>query len=105
MSETNRLAFVLAFATISIVFVALWQKSREPRLMRLFVFALLMLMTISYLMELAQAELWWGEGPAAGYWQRYRGALVVHGIFTAEFLFALWLAWRERLPNRHPGKP
>jgi hypothetical protein len=105
MHEGYRLAFVLAAAAISIVFVALWQNGREPRLMRAFVFALVMFMSISYLMELAQAELWWGEAPALGYWQRYRGAVVVHAIFTVEFLIALWLAWRERVPNAHPGKP
>lgn len=105
MAENYRLAFVLAVAAISIAFVTLWQNSREPRLMRLFVFALVMFMTISYMMELAQAELWWGDVPAGGYWQRFRGAIVVHAIFTAEFLIALWLAWRQRLPNLYPGKP
>jgi hypothetical protein len=106
MPANARLAFVLAMAAVSILLVAHWQGAREPRLTRLYVFALVMLMTIGYMMGLADAEIWWGDGPAGGYWHRFRGEIVVHAIFTAQFLICLSLAWRERNPPiSERGKP
>ncbi len=98
-----RVAFVLAVAAISILFVSVWQSGKRPRLADLFLFAVSGLMVIGYMTGLARTEIWWSDaeaalaagGRAAYLWQAFRSEIVVHAIFTALFAISLWAAWRE----------
>lgn len=99
-----RLAFVVALAAVSVLFVCVWQHRKSPRLMDLFLFAICVLMTIGYMTGLAMAELWQSSlqaetdsgGRVAWLWQNYRSEIVVHTIFTTLTLISVWAALRAR---------
>jgi hypothetical protein len=112
MPENYRQLFVLGAAAASILFVHTWQHRRSPRLMDLFLFTVCFLMGIGYLMGLGWADIWWGNleaetaagGRAAYLWQKLRGEIIVHSIFTTLFAISLWAAVRERRRST-PAKP
>jgi Na+/H+ antiporter NhaA len=102
------LAFVIGVGVLSVSFVAIWQQRRQPQLMALFLFATCMLMAIGYLMALAVAELWQSEpqhliegSRAAWLWQRHRGEVVVHAIFTTLTGLSIWSACKAWQDQRH----
>jgi|GEM_PF-425324 len=92
-----RALFVVAVASISIIYVTCWRPGRNPRLTHLAVFTTCVLMGIGYLMGLALADLWWPEpervaaagGRLAYLWQSHRSELVVHVIFTTLLVISL----------------
>ena len=104
MPAGYRHLFLLAVGAVSIVFVAVWQRQREPKLMDLFLFATCFLMGIGYANGLAFADIWWSHpqveeaagGRAAHLWQRFRGEVVVHSIFSTLFVISLWAGLKER---------
>ena len=104
MPETYRHLYVAGMGLMSILFVAVWQNRRAPRVMSLFLFATCVLMGIGYMMGLGLSEIWWSDpaavaaaGGRAGYlWQTFRSEIVVHTIFTTLFLISLAAGVIER---------
>lgn len=108
LSPQLRLAFVIGVGALSVLYVCCWQHRRKPQLMALFLFATGVLMTISYMMGLALADLWQFDpqqpagtetGPA-WLWNNHRSEIVVHAIFTTLVLISVWAALRARSSSK-----
>ena len=107
MPIAYRRLFVTGMASISILFVSIWQSGRRPKLATLFLFATSILMGIGYMMGLASEDLWWptaGDEAAAGgtaayLWINFRSEIVVHLIFTTLFTISLAVVWGGQLPS------
>jgi hypothetical protein len=110
LPEIYRTLYVVAMAGASILFVHVWQRRANPRLMSLFLFAACVLMGIGYQMGLGWSDIWWGNpeaeaeaaagGRGASLWEKFRGEIIVHSIFTALFVISVCAAVRERRRGR-----
>ena len=104
MPETYRNLYVAGMGLMSILFVAVWQNRRAPRVMSLFLFATCVLMGIGYMMGLGESAIWWSDptavaaagGRGAYLWQTFRSEIIVHTIFTMLFLLSLAAGVIER---------
>jgi hypothetical protein len=111
LPELWRMVWLLGMSAISILFVHVWMRQDRPRLMSLFLFAATVLTVIGYMKGLGMADIWWGnpeaEAAAGGHgaylFQKYRSELIVHAIFTVEFLIAAWWGVRELRRERLDG--
>jgi hypothetical protein len=103
LPELWRMVWVLGMSAVSILFVHVWMQRDRPRLMSLFLFAATVLTVIGYMKGLGMSDIWWGNpesaatagGHGAYLFQKYRSELIVHAIFTVEFLVAVWWGVRE----------
>ncbi len=103
MPASFRLALVIGVAALCVHYVAVWQQRKAPRLMDLFLFAVVFLMVISSMTALARADLWWPDAGAAAtgdraatLWREYRSEIVVHAIFLTLALLSVLAALRAR---------
>jgi len=111
MPEAWRTVYVLGMSAVTILFVHAWMLHRRPRLMSLFLFATTVLTVIGYMKGLGMSDIWWGNptaeaaagGRGAYLLQQYRSELIVHAIFTAQFLIAAWWGVRELRRERLEG--
>ena len=104
MPEIWRTTYIVGMAGASILFVHVWQRRANPRLMSLFLFATCVLMAIGYQMGLGMSGIWWpnpddvaAAGSRGAYLlQKFRSELIVHAIFTTLFVISVVAGVVER---------